>query len=106
MHSWYDGRSVPVPVMNIYIGDVADVRDSGYGNRYKVDLIVRAIDKAYAELISMRLKEGFEVSEGGLVMRTFVHVHNTKVFRQCIEWKQKDTDKKWKDYYEMVSAVD
>ncbi|KAL3664928.1 hypothetical protein V7S43_010105 [Phytophthora oleae] len=99
MHSWYDGLMVAVPVMNISIRDISEVRDNGNGNRYKVDLIVRAIDEAYAKLISMRLKEGFDVLEGGLAKRTFVYIQDPKVFRECIEWKWENTDKKWKDYY-------
>ncbi|KAL3664909.1 hypothetical protein V7S43_010086 [Phytophthora oleae] len=106
MHCWYNGLSAVVPVMNISIRDISEVRDNGNGNRYKVDLIVRAIDEEYAKLISMGLKEDFEVLEGGLKMRTFVYIQDPEVFCKCTEWKRNDIDKKWKDYYEMTPAVD
>ncbi|KAG2787913.1 hypothetical protein PC129_g23976, partial [Phytophthora cactorum] len=104
MHDWYDGRSFAVPVMNISVESVSE--GPVVGSRYKVNLIVRALNAGYARLISLHLKEGFVASEDGLEMRTSVYVLNAKVFCECMEWKRKEIDKQWKSYYDMVPAVD
>ncbi|KAG3200622.1 hypothetical protein PC128_g4490 [Phytophthora cactorum] len=104
MRDWYDGRSFAVPVMNISVESVSE--GPVVGSRYKVNLIVRALNAAYARLISLHLKEGFVASEDGLEMRTSVYVQNRKVFCECMEWKRKEIDKRWKSYYDMVPAVD
>ncbi|KAG2774764.1 hypothetical protein Pcac1_g14703 [Phytophthora cactorum] len=73
---------------------------------YKVNLIVRALSAGYARLISLRLKEGFVASDDVLEMRTSVYVQNPKVFCECMKWKHKEVEQKWKVYYDMAPAVD
>ncbi|ETP40847.1 hypothetical protein F442_11881 [Phytophthora nicotianae P10297] len=73
---------------------------------YEVKLIVCALDVEYDRLILMRLIEGAIVSTDLLEMRTSVHVENPNVFRTCMEWKYKEIQKSWQDYYSMTSAVD
>ncbi|KAG2826411.1 hypothetical protein PC129_g20280 [Phytophthora cactorum] len=79
---------------------------SGSREQIQVNLIVRALNAEYTRLISLHLKEGFVASEDGLEMRTSVYVQNPKVFCECMEWKHKEIDKRWKSYYDMVPAVD
>lgn len=104
MHDWYDGRMYNVPVMNISVESVSE--RPVIGNRYKVNLIVRALNARYAKWISLILKEGFVASEDSLEMHTCVYVQNPKVFCVCMEWKRKEIDKQWKSYYDMEPAVD
>ncbi|KAE9361262.1 hypothetical protein PF008_g1230 [Phytophthora fragariae] len=104
MHEWYDARVFVLPVMNISVESVSE--DFVIGNRYKVNLIVRALDAGFARLIALRLKEGFVASDDGLEMRTFVYVLNKEVFCKCMEWKCKEVEKKWKEHNDMASAVD
>ncbi|KAG3145516.1 hypothetical protein PC128_g24203, partial [Phytophthora cactorum] len=104
LHDWYDGRTFAVPVMNISVESVSE--GPVIGSRYKVNLIVRALSAGYARLISLRLKEGFVASDDGLVMRTSVYVQNPKVFCECMKWKHKEVEQKWKVYYDMAPAVD
>ncbi|KAL3658898.1 hypothetical protein V7S43_016041 [Phytophthora oleae] len=52
MHGWYDGSNVVVPVMNISVESVSEVPE--IGSRYKVNVIVRALDDQYAKLIFER----------------------------------------------------
>ncbi|KAG7376368.1 hypothetical protein PHYBOEH_001568 [Phytophthora boehmeriae] len=83
MHEWYDARTFALPVMNIYVEFASE--SFVIGNRYEVDLTVRALDAGYARLISLRLKEGFVASGDDLEMRTSVYVQNKKVFCECME---------------------
>ncbi|KAG2782790.1 hypothetical protein Pcac1_g7097 [Phytophthora cactorum] len=39
-------------------------------------------------------------------MRTSVYVQNPKVFCECMKWKHKEVEQKWKVYYDMAPAVD
>ncbi|KAG2836067.1 hypothetical protein PC110_g13773 [Phytophthora cactorum] len=104
LHSWYDGCSVAVPVMNISVESVSE--GPVIGSRYKVDLIIRALNAGYASLISLHLKEGFVASVDSLEMRTSVYVQNSKVFCEWMEWKGKYIDKWLKSHYDMAPAVD
>ncbi|KAG3200882.1 hypothetical protein PC128_g4269 [Phytophthora cactorum] len=89
MHDWYDGRMFAVPIMDISVESKPERPE--IGDRYKVNLIVRALNAAYSKVISMHLKEDFVASEDGLEMRTFVYVQNPNIFSECMEWKRKDT---------------
>nr|WNO07182.1 CRN effector protein [Phytophthora cinnamomi] len=92
LHEWFDARSFTVPTMKISVESTSE----GFviGNRYK------------ARLLSLRLKEGFVVSDDGLEMRTSVYVQNKKVFCECMEWKRKEIEKKWREHEDMAPAVD
>ncbi|KAF1326483.1 Crn-like protein, partial [Globisporangium splendens] len=104
MHGFYDGLSVAVLVMNIFVESVSPspVKD----DRYEVKLLVKALDPDYGRRIAIRLKEGTIVSEDSMEMRTCVHVTNPKIFCKCIEWKSKQIEKVWEDYYSMTPAAD
>ncbi|EGZ05003.1 hypothetical protein PHYSODRAFT_289287 [Phytophthora sojae] len=104
MHEWFDARSYAVPTMKISVESTSE----GFviGNRYKVDLVVRAWNAGFARLLSLRLKEGFAVSDDGLEMRTSIYVQNKKVFCDCMEWKRKEIEKKWREHEDMAPAVD
>ncbi len=73
--------------------------------RYRVELAVEALDAQSANMIFQRLIEGSTSTENPLVMRTFVHVTNPKVFKQCLEWKEKQIRAKWNEYFSMEPAV-
>ncbi|KAG3104431.1 hypothetical protein PI124_g16870 [Phytophthora idaei] len=104
LHSWCDGRSFAVLVVDISVESVSE--GPAIGSRYKVDLIIRALNAGYASLISLHLKEGFVTSVDGLEMRTSVYVQNSKVFCEWMEWKGKYIDKWLISYYDMAPAVD
>ncbi|KAJ8322651.1 hypothetical protein O5D80_008618 [Batrachochytrium dendrobatidis] len=74
-------------------------------DRYKVVLAVVALNQESADMIFYRLIEGSTKTDNPLIMNTSVHVTNPTIFRKCLEWKEKETMKKWDDYYSMDSAV-
>ncbi|KAF1334186.1 hypothetical protein FI667_g2043, partial [Globisporangium splendens] len=75
-------------------------------DRYEVELLVKALDPDYDRCIVIRLKGGTVVLEDSMEMRTCVHVKNPKIFCKCIEWKSKQIEKVWEDYYSMTPAAD
>ncbi|OWZ01934.1 Crinkler (CRN) [Phytophthora megakarya] len=104
MREWFDARSFVVPMMKISVESTSE----GFvlGNRYKVYLVVRAWNADFAKLILLRLKEGCDVSEDGLEMRTSVYVQNKEVFCECMKWKCNGIENRWREHENMVPAVD
>ncbi len=50
--------------------------------------------------------ENFERTDDDLMVRTSVLVEDPETFRKCVEWKSKQTQNTWDDYFSMESAVD
>ena len=50
--------------------------------------------------------ENYERTDNDLVVRTSVLVEDPKTFRKCVEWKSKQIQNAWDDYFSMESAVD
>jgi len=70
-----------------------------------VEIEVSVLDQSYKHLLN-RLKEGSTLTENPLVMRTFVEVKNPSIFCKCLEWKFKQNQAAWQDYFSMDSAVE
>ncbi|EGF77924.1 hypothetical protein BATDEDRAFT_35892 [Batrachochytrium dendrobatidis JAM81] len=103
LHGWFDDLSTEIPLFYLKIVSISDsviVED-----RYKVVLAVVALNQESADMIFYRLIEGSTKTDNPLIMNTSVHVTNPTIFRKCLEWKEKETMKKWNDYYSMDSAV-
>ncbi|EGF82601.1 hypothetical protein BATDEDRAFT_86546 [Batrachochytrium dendrobatidis JAM81] len=103
LHGWFINLSTEIPLFYLKIVSISDsviVED-----RYKVVLAVVALNQESADMIFYRLIEGSTKTDNPLIMNTSVHVTNPTIFRKCLEWKEKETMKKWDDYYSMDSAV-
>ncbi|KAK5672249.1 hypothetical protein QVD99_001353 [Batrachochytrium dendrobatidis] len=103
LHGWFVNLSTEIPLFYLKIVSISDsviVED-----RYKVVLAVVALNQESADMIFYRLIEGSTKTDNPLIMNTSVHVTNPTIFRKCLEWKEKETMKKWDDYYSMDSAV-
>lgn len=72
----------------------------------QVFLVITALDDDHFRLISARLKEGAEVFYDRLEMRTSVFVESPMVFRECMDWKYRQTAREWENYHDMTSAVE
>jgi hypothetical protein len=72
----------------------------------QIKLIVTALDAGYGKLVLMRLKDGTVASDDRLEMRTSVYVTDPTVFCECMEWKHKQIEKRWQEYFDMASATD
>lgn len=68
-------------------------------------LHVKALNGEYGQLVSQRLKQGTYVSLDKLDMFTSVYVEDPTVFCKCLEWKAKQIENSWKEYFRMKPAV-
>ncbi|KAJ3010938.1 UNVERIFIED_CONTAM: hypothetical protein HDU68_001909 [Siphonaria sp. JEL0065] len=105
LHGFYDELSTDVPTMNIkYISCSNATVTEG---RYRVVIRVSAIDTEYGNIIFNRLKEGSTaVFNDHLSMETDVLVLEPKIFKTCLDWKFKEIEKRWRDYFDMDPAVE
>ena len=103
LHGWFDGLNSITPLFYLKVVSVSDAHV--VEGRYKVELEVVAMDQESANMIFWRLIEGSFATDNPLVMRTFVHVTNPKVFISCLEWKEKKIVKEWDKYLSMESAI-
>ena len=104
-HSFYDGINCTIPVFNISIHSVSD--KPIVNGRYQVELLIKLINSDYKKKVFGSLKkESYKVENDDLAMITSVLILDPVVFRKCIEWKYKDIDDKWKEYFSMTPAVD
>ena len=103
LHGWFDRLNTYVPLFYLKIVSFSD--SIVLQDRYKVILAVVAYNQQSADMIFCRLIEGSTQTDNPLVMNTFVHVTNVDIFRKCLEWKEKEITKFWKDYESMDSAV-
>ena len=94
MHGFYDALSTVLPVINIRPGFISDSPE--IEGRYKVELLVEAINATYAQAVRNRLKDGSTVTD----------TLNPSIFEQCISWKAEQIDKTWSDYFSGIPAVD
>ena len=85
------------PADKIESQDATDsfVTDSGGRKRFKIFLDVDFYDDLSAQFLSRHFKEGSE-KIGDKTWRTFVHVTDVVTFKDCLNWKHKDTTEKWK----------
>jgi hypothetical protein len=96
MHGYFYGLSTDVPLFNLSIYCISQQPD--LDDRYRVDMIVTVIDQESAALVFNRLKEGSVATDNPLSMLTYVHVLDPIIFRRCLEWKEKEISKRWKEY--------
>ena len=101
VHGWYDGRDCDVPLFNLILTNISNVRQDG---RYRVDLDILALDIESADLLFKRLKEGtVSDQDEPLRRKTHVMVKDTKVFRVCLDWKRKEIEIEWSKYLKIGS---
>lgn len=111
LHAFFDGfnmssgiKNLTLPAISIdYIGGSDEpVTD----RRYKVDLLVKVLKPEYRDMVFWRLKDGSSNVEGDENSRTTsVLVLNKDTFRRCLKWKLNETNKQWKQFLSMDSAV-
>lgn len=101
VHSWFDGRSVDVPLFNLTILSVDSRRPlSDFDFRFPVSLLVTAFDNDSARMLFPRLKEGSErVSD--LEMRVTVYVLDPVKFQRCIDWKASEIRSSWNTFMQL-----
>jgi hypothetical protein len=103
LHGWFDGLNTEIPLFYLKVVSISDsVIVEG---RYQVVLAVVAFDREAANMIFCKLIEESTQTNDPLTMNTSVYVTNPTIFQKCLEWKEKETKKKWADYYSMDSAV-
>ncbi|KAI8895276.1 hypothetical protein BC833DRAFT_601903 [Globomyces pollinis-pini] len=103
LHGWFIHLTTDIPLFYLKVVSVSE--SAIVEGRYKVELAVVALNQESANMIFCRLIEDSTPTNEPLIMNTSVHVTNPIVFQKCLEWKEKDTLKKWADYYSMDSAV-
>jgi hypothetical protein len=103
LHGWFDRLTTQTPLFYIKIVSISDA--PVIEGRYKVVLAVVAINQESADMIFCRLIEGSSATDNPLVMHTFLHVTEPKVFKFCLEWKEKQILKEWEQYFSMDSAI-
>jgi hypothetical protein len=104
MHAYYDGRNVQIPVVNMSVLSVSEA--PVVDNRYEVTLLVKVLNHEHKNLVLDRLKLGSAVYENNpLAMTTTVHIINPSIFKKCMEWKYKQIEAEWNNYFSMVSPI-
>ena len=96
-HGFFDGIGGPIPAFKLEFLSASETLEKD--NRYKVELKVTIPELAY-KIVFDRLKAGsIAGSDDELSMITTVYVLDKGIFKKCIEWKQWDTERQWKDHY-------
>ena len=103
LHGWFDQLNTDTPLFYLKIVSVSDT--PVLEGRYKVVLAVKALNQESANMIFWRLIEGSTSTEDPLIMHTSVHVTKPNVFKVCLEWKENQILKAWKEYLSMYSAI-
>ena len=103
LHGWFDKLNTDIPSFNLRLVSISD--NPVVEGRYKIVLAVEALNQISADSIFPRLIDGSSQTENPLVMHTFVYVRKPSVFKLCLEWKEKQIDNAWKEYYSMESAI-
>lgn len=62
--------------------------------RKRVEVVIECRDDVVGEMVNQHLKMGSE-KLSGTQFKTFVHVADPNVFCDCLEWKYKDSCKRW-----------
>ena len=104
-HGFYDALSFDLPIVNLVFSSRSE--QAVVDGRFKIELVVRVLNAEYKERVFSRLKSSSALVEGDeLAMMTTVLVLNPIVFIKCLEWKSKQIQKRWDDYFNMESAID
>jgi hypothetical protein len=103
LHGWFDDLNTQIPLFYLKVLSISD-SDIVKG-RYKVELAVVAFNQESANMIFPRLIEGSTQTDDPLVMNSSVHVTNSAIFQKCLEWKERESTKKWESFFSMESAV-
>ena len=103
-HDWFDGLNTHLQLPLLKVDYISCSERMVLDDRYKVDVMVEAIDINCSTTIFPRLKEGSSRCEDGTKMLTFVYVKNAKIFKKCLEWKAINTQRKW-DKFRLVSDL-
>ncbi|KAF0713452.1 Aste57867_4324 [Aphanomyces stellatus] len=103
MHGWFEALNTDFPLFKI---DVESYEQQSVRQRHKVVLKVTAASPECKDEVFGLLQEGSERTNDPLTMKTFVYVPDPKTFSFCVEWKSKEFQKKWDNYFSMTSAAD
>jgi hypothetical protein len=103
LHGWFDHLNSDIPLFYLKVIEISEMPI--VAGRYKVGLSVVALNQESANMIFCRLIDGSSQTDDPLIMNTFVFVTNPIVFKKCLEWKEKENSKNWKEFYDMHSAV-
>jgi hypothetical protein len=103
LHGWFDMLNTDTPLFYLKVVSISDA--PVVEGRYKVVLAVVALNQESADMIFCRLIEGSSATENHLVMHTVVYVTNSTIFQTCLEWKETQILKEWKEYCSTDSAV-
>ncbi|KAI8904127.1 hypothetical protein EDD86DRAFT_92275 [Gorgonomyces haynaldii] len=105
MHGFFDGLNtggLPVVKMSVVSVSPEPVVDG----RYEVRIQIKVLTVDYKSNVFNRLKKGSKQVDGDdLAMTTSVLILDPNVFKKCMDWKEKQTQKQWDDYCNMDSAV-
>lgn len=103
LHGWFDHLNTYLPLFYLEVVSISDsiVLD----DRYKVIISVKAINRQAADMIFCRLIDGSSKTDNPLEMNTFVYMKNPSIFQKCLEWKAKETNKLWDEYFSTEPAV-
>ena len=102
LHGWFDQLNSLTRVFYLKIVSITDA--PVVEGRYKVVLAVVALNQESANMIFCGLIEGSSSTDNPLLLHTFVHVTKPKVFKYCLEWKEKQIRKDWEQYFSTESG--
>ena len=100
-HQLFDGLGTPdqVPKLAIRFEKVhpEQIVVSETRKRQRVDVALEFRNEQVERLVAPRLKEGSEKNkQKDLEWLSFVYVEDVDTFKKCLNWKYKETKKKWK----------
>ena len=107
-HDFFDGTITidqksgknNVPLFAIKPPERGDFKEEVIGSpplkRKRVEVVIECRDDTVGDKVSKHLKMGSK-KMSGTQFKTFVHVEDAKMFCDCLEWKYKDTCKRWEE---------
>ncbi|KAI8914553.1 hypothetical protein EDD86DRAFT_179991, partial [Gorgonomyces haynaldii] len=105
MHGFFDGLNTgKLPVVKMSVVSVSP--EPVVDGRYEVRIQIKVLTVDYKRPVFNRLQPGSKQVDGDdLAMTTSVLILDPNVFKKCMDWKEKQTQKQWDDYFNMDSAV-
>ncbi|KAI8914643.1 hypothetical protein EDD86DRAFT_199792, partial [Gorgonomyces haynaldii] len=105
MHGFFDGLNTgKMPVVKMSVVSVSP--EPVVDGRYQVRIQIKVLTVDYKRPVFNRLQPGSKQVDGDdLAMTTSVLILDPNVFKKCMDWKEKQTQKQWDDYFNMDSAV-
>lgn len=86
-----------VPCLALRFVSKADERDASMDGRVCVVVEIEFLDVTSEEKIKGNFKPG-TARVKDLVWQTTLHVKDAVIFKECMDWKEQDTKKKWDQY--------